>query len=118
IAIEHFARAMRLNPLNPGRFVTENGIAAAHFLGGRYDDAASWSERALRVQPNYAPAMRIAAASHACAGRLAAAQQAMARMRQLPPDMRVANLAGVGPFRKPADITRYTEGLRRAGLPE
>ena len=118
IAIEHFARAMRLNPVDPGRFATENGTAAAHFLAGRYDDAASWSERALRVQPNYAPAMRIAATSHACAGRLAAARQAMARMRQVDPDLRVANLAGVVPFRKPADITRYTVGLRNAGLPE
>ena len=42
----------------------------------------------------------------------------MAGMRQLDPNLRVANLAGVVPFRKPADIARYTEGLRRAGLPE
>jgi hypothetical protein len=34
--------------------------ALAHLGAGRYDDAVIWMERALRDQPNYPSAMRIA----------------------------------------------------------
>ena len=44
-AIEHLAQAMRLNPLDPMFYGMQNGTAAAHFLAGRYDAAASWAER-------------------------------------------------------------------------
>jgi tetratricopeptide (TPR) repeat protein len=117
-AIDHMARAMRLNPLDPLMFGMQNGTAAAHFLAGRYDEASAWSEKALRGYTNYLPAMRIAAASHACAGRLAEAQKTMARIRQMDPELRASRLTDVVPFRGPHDIARYVEGLRKAGLSE
>ena len=118
VAIAHLARAVRLNPLDPLLFAMQNGIAAAHFLAGRYDEASSWAEKALREHPNYLPAIRMSAASHAFAGRLAEAQKAVARMRQIDPALRVAGLKDVVPFRRPEDFARYVEGLRRAGLPD
>jgi TolB-like protein/class 3 adenylate cyclase/tetratricopeptide (TPR) repeat protein len=118
IAVDRMARAMRLNPLDPLMFGMQNGTAAAHFLAGRYDDASAWSEKALRVHTNYLPAMRMAAASHACAGRLAEAQKIIARIRQIDPELRASRLTDVVPFRGPQEITRYVEALRNAGLPE
>jgi TolB-like protein len=118
MAIEHMARAMRLNPRDPLLVGMQNGTAAAHFLAGRYDEASSWAEKALREHPKHNPAMRMAAASHALAGRLAEAQEAMARMRRRDPALRVSNLADHVPFRRPEDLARYEEGLRKAGLPE
>jgi TolB-like protein len=118
MAIEHMARAMRLNPRDPLLFGMQNGTAAAHFLAGRYDEASSWAEKALREHPKHTPAMRMAAASHALAGRLAEAHEAMARMRRRDPALRVSNLADHVPFRRPEDLARYEEGLRKAGLPE
>ena len=117
-AIEHFARAMRLNPLDPLLFGLQNGTAAAHFLAGRYDEASSWAEQAVRQYPNYLPALRMTAASHALAGRLAQAQEAMARMREIDPALRVTNLTHLVPFRRPEESARYAEGLRKAGLPD
>ena len=118
IAIEHLARAMRLNPVGPETFTSESGTAAAHFFAGRYADALIWSEKALQTKPNYAPAMRMLAASYACVDRLTEAQQTMTRMRQFDPGLCVATLGGVTPFRSAAAISRYTDSLRRAGLPE
>lgn len=118
IAIEHMARAMRLNPLDPLIFGMQNGTAAAHFLAGRYDDASMWSEMALRQHADFLPALRMAAASHASAGRLAEAQKIMARIRQLAPELGVSRLADVVPFRDPEAFERYVDGLRKAGLPE
>jgi TolB-like protein/Flp pilus assembly protein TadD len=117
-AIEHLMHAMRLSPLDPLMFGMHNGMAFAHLLAGRYDESASWAERALRVQPNWVPAWRNAAASHALAGRLDNARQAMARMRLLAPETRLSNLDGLMPLRRPEDLARFAEGLRKAGLPE
>jgi len=117
-AIEHMARAMRLNPLDPLLFGMQNGTAAAHFLAGRYDQASSWAEKALGEHRDHSPAMRMAAASHALAGRLTEARQAMARMRAHDPALRLSNLADHIPFRRPEDRARYVDGLRKARLPD
>src|SRR6266516_5967665 len=42
-AIERFARAMRLSPLDPRVTATRAGTAHAHLFLGRYDEAASWA---------------------------------------------------------------------------
>ncbi len=117
-AIEHFARAMRLSPLNPRIYGLQAGTAFAHFLAGRYDAAASWAEKAMRAQTNYPTPIRIAAASHALAGRLAEARQALARLRELDPAARVANVKKWHLLRRPEDVARLEDGLRKAGLPE
>ena len=117
-AIEHMARAMRLNPLDPFIYGMQNGTAAAHFLAARYGEATKWAEKALTEHTNYLPAVRMLAASHACAGRLSQARDVMTRIRQIDPDLRVSNLANIVPFRGPQDAARYIEGLRAAGLPE
>ena len=117
-AIEHLARAMRLSPFDPQAFAAHLVTGFGHFIAGRYDEASMWAERALREQPNFAGAARVTAASHAFAGRLEQAKKAMDRLRQIDPALRVSNLQDVTPLRRPEDLARYAEGLRKAGLPE
>jgi hypothetical protein len=62
-------------------------------------------------------AVGIVAASHALAGRMDEAQQAMRRLRRLDPALRVSNIANWLPFRRPEDLAVFSDGLRRAGLP-
>jgi predicted Zn-dependent protease len=92
------------------------GIAFAHFLAGRYDEAIGWANSALREQPNNPAANRVLAASNALAGRLSEAHEAMTHMRELDPSLRVSNLGEVFPLR-PDDLAMFAEGLRKAGLP-
>jgi tetratricopeptide (TPR) repeat protein len=118
-AIERFARAMRLSPLDPRLMGMRAGTAFAHFLLGRYHEAASWAAMALQDNPDFQPALRIAAASNAMAGRPEQAHKAVARLLQLNPALRVSNLKDVlSPYRRAEDLSRYEEGLRKAGLPE
>ena len=118
-AIERFARAMRLSPLDPRVTGMRAGTAHAHFFLGRYDEAASWAAMALQDNPDFQPGLRIAAASNAMAGRPEQAHKAVARLRQLNPALRVSTLKDVlGPYRRAEDLSRYEEGLRQAGLPE
>ncbi|MGO8921121.1 MAG: adenylate/guanylate cyclase domain-containing protein [Stellaceae bacterium] len=118
-AIERFARAMRLSPLDPRVTGMQTGTAHAYFLLRRYDDAASWAAMVLRDAPDFQAGLRIDAASNALAGRLERAQKAAARLHRINPALRVSNVKDVlGPYRRAEDLARYEEGLRKAGLPE
>jgi len=118
-AIKHTALAMRLSPLDPRMFAWQYYTALAHLCADRHDEASSWAERALRDQPNMAPALRTAVASHALAGRIAEARQIMEKLRQVDPALRLSNLGDLLPsFRRAEDHARFTDGLRKAGLPE
>jgi len=118
VIIERVTRAIRLSPLDPFTFLAHNIIGVGHFFAGRYDEASSWAEKGIQQQPNNAGAARITAASHALAGRLDQAHKAMARLRQIDPRLRVSDIRRMFPFRRPEDLARYEEGLRKAGLPE
>jgi TolB-like protein len=120
VAIEHFAHGMRLimSPLDPVIPHAQLGTAHAHYFAGHYDEASSWARMALRELPDMVPALRIAAASDALAGRLDDAKRTMAHMRQLDPTRFISNLADVlGPY-GPEQFAKYAEGVRKAGLPE
>jgi TolB-like protein len=118
VAIEHLARAMRLSPLDPTLYHMQVGTGFAHLLSGRFDDASAWAEKGFREEPNYLPATAIMAASHALAGRPEEARQAMERLRQIDTALRISNLKDWFPIRRSEHLSIWTEGLRKAGLPE
>jgi tetratricopeptide (TPR) repeat protein len=109
---------LRLSPLDPLSFRAQGGIAFAHFLAGRYDEASTWAEMALRQRPTFLAAIRELAAAQALAGRITEAHHTMARLRQLDPAMRVVNVKDWVPLRRPEDLARSEDGLGKAGLPE
>ena len=116
-AITQLSRAMRLSPLDPLSVRALAGMAFAHFVAGRYDDASFWAEKALRERQNYLPAIRDLAAAHALAGRLPEAQKALARFREVDPAMRslgYQRLAPHSPTGRPRQIGRWP---RNRGAP-
>ena len=117
-ALEYLGHVMRLSPIDPLMYRVHTGAALAHFLAYRYDEASSWAERSLLDNPNFHPGLRMAAASHALAGRAQQATSMMARMRRLDPTLRVSHIKTLLPLRRDDDARRYAEGLRMAGLPE
>jgi len=118
MAIEHLAHAMRLSPLDPSLYSMQTATALAHFVAGRYDESVLWAEKASREDPNFLPAIRIIATSAGNSGQLERAQKAAKRMLEIDPAFRVSRLTDHVPLRRPDDLARYAEGLRRAGLPE
>src|SRR5919109_2414233 len=81
-AIEHFARAMRLSPLDPEMYRMHAGMAIAHLFAGRFDTASSWAEKAFRDLPSFLIPASIIAASHALAGRTDQARRVVNHLRQ------------------------------------
>jgi adenylate cyclase len=58
-AIEQFQIGLRMNPFDPLIFMAQNGIAAAHFLAGRYEDGSLWAKIAMQQNPDHLAAHRI-----------------------------------------------------------
>jgi TolB-like protein/tetratricopeptide (TPR) repeat protein len=118
LAIEHASRAMRLSPLDPLLVGMQTVIAFAHFCAGRYMQAVTWSETALMEQANFAPAMRVLAASAASLDRMDEAAKWLARLKG--DQRRLLRISEVThfPFRDPIHAVKYQEALRKAGFEE
>ncbi|TWT02608.1 winged helix-turn-helix domain-containing protein [Reyranella sp. CPCC 100927] len=116
-AIERFAHAMRLSPLDPEIFQMQTGTAMAHMFARRFDMASAWAEKASRTLPDVLRVFAFGAASHALAGRMDEAQRAMQHVRRLAPALRLSDVEDWVVLRRPDDLATFVEGLRRAGLP-
>jgi len=120
IAIEAFERAMRLNPFDRLERGFICGIAVAHLLARRYEQALDWSLRALREQPSYPAALRAKAVACAHLDRVEEAREAVRQLLDLQPWNTIARTAQFYArlFGSQEAAAVYTEGLRKAGMPE
>jgi TolB-like protein len=117
-AIESLNKAIRLNPLDPRVFLTQSAMAFAHFIAGRDDDAAGWAAMALRVKPNWPPALRMAIAANAMRGRADEANGMLKSYFEIDPKVSIRNVCEFYPLRRDADKQRLILGMRTAGMPE
>jgi TolB-like protein len=118
LALDHIAQAMRLSPVDPSLYGMVGAAAYAHFLAGRYEVASSYAEKAMRDNPTFLLAICSFAASSSLAGQPEQAQRGLARALECNPDLRASNLKDLAPFRRTEDLATFTEGLRKAGLPD
>jgi adenylate cyclase len=117
IAIEHFQRALRLSPFDPMNSNLWVGVGSAHFVAGRYAQAAESIARGIRERPSLVWPYRTYASALAMAGRLDEARAAVSRLLQAMPGVTVAAVQSAVKV-SPEVMSRFAEGLRRAGLPE
>ncbi len=93
-------------------------MAYAHFFAGRYEEALSWSEKAVRENPTWLSGIRLVAASYALCGQVAEAQKAITKMLEIDPSRRISNLKDLIGQHRSEGVSRLEEGLRKAGLPD
>ena len=74
-AIEPLERGLRLNPYDPQNFVWYNVLALAQFFTRQPDSALRCAVRALKIRPNWRPAMETAACCYLALGRAEAARE-------------------------------------------
>lgn len=78
----------------------------------------TWAEKALGNLPSLLAAVALVAASHALSGQMEKAQEAMQRLHELDPSLRISQLKDWLPIQRPEDLARLADGLRLAGLSE
>jgi tetratricopeptide (TPR) repeat protein len=117
-ALKQFHAGGRLSPMDPFLFLTQTGIAFAHFLTDRYEDGASWAKSAVLHRPNYLNAQFILAACHAMSGRVEEARMIGARLVEARPALRVSTLVPkLARFYRPEHLERIARACPIMGLP-
>jgi TolB-like protein/Tfp pilus assembly protein PilF len=118
-AIQDLQHALRLSPRDPRAWMVQHGLAWAHLIAGRYDEACLCAAAVLQFQPKLAITLRITIAAHAFAGRLDEAEQVLATHMLVEPETRISTMWISYRRRMPREVfDRFAEGLRKAGFPE
>ncbi|MBI3800572.1 MAG: tetratricopeptide repeat protein, partial [Deltaproteobacteria bacterium] len=107
-------KAMRLNPHYPPNYL--NLLGFAYRTAGRYEEAIGPLKKALALSPNLLPAHLNLAACYAELGRLEEAQAEVAAAQKLNPRLSLEAARQNSPYKNPADLERFLDGLRKAGL--
>jgi tetratricopeptide (TPR) repeat protein len=114
-AITHGEQAIRMSPHDPQNAIFNVGLAVAHYLSGRYAEAIGFGRKALQQRNGMTGGHRIYCASLAQAGQLVEARAALARLKELQPDISIAWCEKYVPY-TPAPMAKFIEGMRTAGL--
>ena len=118
-SIEHFKRAMQLDPMDPWAYWNYLGMALSHFFTGRYEEAVVWLGKALVEGPNLADAHWLQIAALAMAGRpFGKIQEAVGRLHMVEPGVSITEYMQRGAHFRQVDLELYAKALRLAGLPE
>ena len=117
-AIARAEDAIRLSPLDPMTALFLGAIAVAHYVSGRYEQAAQFTTEAVRLRPGFQGGQRMRCASLAQAGRLDEARSVLAALRLEQPRLSLSWIRASVPYQTPALMERFLDGMRKAGLNE
>jgi TolB-like protein/class 3 adenylate cyclase len=119
IALEAFARALRLNPLDP--VMTPNallGHATACYVLGKYEEGVDWSRQVLAQRPTWLYGLILFVGNAALAGRLTEARETATRIKALYPSLRTSHLRMFFSVKKLEQQEKTETLIREIGLPE
>ena len=117
-AIQRFEHAIRLSPFDPELFRMETGIAMAHLVAGRFDEASVSAGKAYRNAPTLLLPGAVFVISQVAQGRVESATEALAQVRKHNRRLTQSHINRWLPFRREEDSASFTEALAKAGLPE
>jgi len=114
-AIGYFEQAIRMSPYDPLKAFFHSGTGVAHYLAHRYEEAVEWARNAVRQRPGFTAAYRIYCASLAQAGQTEEMRTAVAKLRELQPNISIAWIEEHVPYTAHA-MPQFLEGMRKAGI--
>jgi len=115
-AVTHINKAIRLSPHDPFVVYWFGHLGVAAFADERYEDACYWGRKTIQRNPMFPGGHRLVAASCGQLGRKQEAENELKELFLLMPGMTADDVRNQVPFRRPSDMERYIDGLRKAGL--
>jgi adenylate cyclase len=116
-ANEHALRALRLSPFDPLNYHPYLALASTAFFTDRFEEAATYSSKALQSSPGFSVLHAYLVASHIKLGRPDAARAAAQRLLEIAPAFTIGAFARMG-FVRQALMDAFVQALQKAGLPE
>jgi TolB-like protein len=118
IAIEQAEQALRLSPLfDPLSKERHMAIAIAHFVTGRFEEAAAAGSRAIQANPRFSPPYWMRAAALSNLGRIDDAKAVAQQLLDVQPQFTIASITAA-PFANREILDALGNALRRVGLRE
>ena len=118
-ASEMYQHCLRLAPGSPQAANSISSIGFCHLSAGRYAEAVAWETRAQALQPNPFFGLASLTAALAMDGRVADAREKLSEFLAARPGATVARLLQSLPQGSRTSFgDAWSEGLRRAGLPD
>ena len=114
-AIQNIDQAMRMSPHDPQNSMFNVGLAVAHYLAGRYAEAAGFGRKSLQQRDGLIAGHRIYIASLAQAGQIDEARASLQRLKQMQPNLSIEWIEKYVPY-TPSTMGKFVEGMRMAGL--
>ncbi len=112
--LQRMKYAARLNPHHPHNYPFHMG--QAYFVLKRYDEAIEAFEKGLETRPRSQRIRIWLAAAYAQSGRIEDAKWEVEQLQLLDPNFSNYKLNDIFPFKNPADLEHFLDGLRKAGL--
>jgi TolB-like protein/Tfp pilus assembly protein PilF len=117
-AIDHFTRAIRINPLDPMIGQVRSGLGATLMHAGRLEEGVAALEQALAEAPNYTASIVGLALGYWELGRTDEAQRMGRLLLAREPGMTITATLRNTPFKSPDHHRRLGACLRGIGIPE
>jgi tetratricopeptide (TPR) repeat protein len=117
-ALVRMTKAIELSPSDPHLFFFHAAIIMPHLLLGQNKEAAAAGRHAIELNPWFTSAFKGGLSALGHLGHTKEAAGVLARLLKLEPNFTVQDAIRRSPMTVAADVERYAEGLRRAGLPE
>jgi TolB-like protein len=114
-AIGYFEQALRMSPHDPLIAFLYSGMCVGHYFARRYDEAVEWGRKSIQQRPGFIPGHRVLCASLAQAGRTEELRAAVARLRELQPNISTAWIEEHVPI-TPRAMDHFLDGMRKAGV--
>ncbi|SFS16451.1 LuxR C-terminal-related transcriptional regulator [Yoonia litorea] len=116
-AIEDQEIAIRSNPLDPSIFFRFSGVAMAHYVANRFDQAIEWSDKALHRNDEWYLAHFLKIASYAAMEDMPKAQGARRVCQKSLPEVSAGLLERM-PLQNKAAMNEFRSRLASAGMPK
>jgi len=115
-AVRYITKAATLNPYHTFEYSSVLGLA--YYNLGRFDEAIATLQKATKQNESALSPRLYLAAIYARLGRTEDASWEISQIQIADPDIALSNLSALAPFEQKQMLTRLTEDLRKAGLPE
>jgi adenylate cyclase len=113
-AIAPLEKAIRINPMAPSYYFRRLGTAYRYI--GRYEEAIVQLKKAIKLSPDSLYPHIGLAATYSLAGRDEEARAEVSEVLRIQPKISLESLAKRVAFKNKADIDRFIDALRKAGL--
>ena len=117
-ALDHLRRADRLSPRDPRTWFIATGMGMAFYIADQFDEAIVWLRKALAQNPRSAIALRLLAASLTHLGQKDLAGDVIQQLLKIEPHLTISSLRARFQVVDKNIWEKFSEDLRRSGLPE